>query len=101
METDLDLLPEARLKRPYKTHIFVIPRLTTFLCKRHMRKEADLLFTIPVGTHFWVLEEHEPLITAFLLLIVSRRECIYPCNLGGSKLATGTVRALEVRVDIF
>ena len=53
MENDLDLLLEDRIKRPYKTHIFVIPRLMKFLWRRHMVKESDILFTIPVGTHFW------------------------------------------------
>ena len=34
-----------------------------------MGKEADLLFTIPVGTPFWVLEEHEPPIVEFFSLL--------------------------------
>ena len=38
-----------------------------------MGKEADLLFIIPVGMPFGILEEHEPLIVALFLLIVSRR----------------------------
>ena len=34
-----------------------------------MGKEADLLFIIPVGMPFGILEEHEPLIVALFLLI--------------------------------
>ena len=95
IETDLDLLLEANLKSPYKTHIAVVPRLMTFLWRRHMGKEADLLFTIPVGIPFWVLEEHEPLIVAFFFPIVLLRELMGPCNIRGRKLSTDTVRALE------
>ena len=38
-----------------------------------MGKEADLLFTIPVGITCWGLGEHEPLIIDLFLLIVSHR----------------------------
>ena len=34
-----------------------------------MGKEADLLFTIPIGVPFWLLEEHELLIVAFFFLL--------------------------------
>ena len=69
-ETALDLLLEDRLNRPYKKYIVAIPRLITFLWIRQMVEEADLLFTIPVGILFWVLEEHETIIVALLLIIV-------------------------------
>ena len=52
METDLDLMLEARLKRPYKTHIVVIPHLMKLLWRIKMGKEADLLLTITVGIPF-------------------------------------------------
>ena len=52
METALDLLLEARLKRAYKTHIVVIPCLMKLLWRRQMGMDADLLFTIPVGMPF-------------------------------------------------
>ena len=38
MENALDLLLEARLKRPYETHIVVIFRLMTFLWRKNMGK---------------------------------------------------------------
>ena len=60
-----------------------------------MRKEADLLFTIPVGMPFWGLEENEPLIVAFFLPIISRRECRGPWNIRGRELVAGTVIAFE------
>ena len=72
METALELLLEARLKRTYKTNIVVIPQLMTFLWRRYMGKEADLLFTIPVGMPFWGLEEYEPVIVLFLSIVSCR-----------------------------
>ena len=38
-----------------------------------MGKEADLLFTVPVGMKFWGLGEQEPLILALFLPIVSQK----------------------------
>ena len=52
MENDLYLLLEAQLKRPYKTHIVVIPHLMKLLWRIKMGKEADLLLTITVGIPF-------------------------------------------------
>ena len=72
METALELLLEARLKRTYKTNIVVIPQLMTFLWRRYMGKEADLLFTIPVGMPYWGLEEYEPVIVLFLSIVSCR-----------------------------
>ena len=56
MQIVLYLLLEARLKKTHKTHLVMVPLLMTLLWTRQMRKEADLLFTIPVGMHFCVLE---------------------------------------------
>ena len=53
IETTLYLFLEDRLKRPYKTNLFMSPRLMILLWRRKMVKEADLLFTIPVGIPFW------------------------------------------------
>ena len=40
-----------------------------------MGEEADLLFTVPVVMPFWGLGEHEPLIIALCLPIVSHMNC--------------------------
>ena len=53
IETTLYLFLEDRLKRPYKTNLFMSPQLMILLWRRKMVKEADLLFTIPVGITFW------------------------------------------------
>ena len=41
------------------------------LVEKKMEKEADLLFTVTVGIPFWGLGEHEPLIIALFLPVVS------------------------------
>ena len=51
-----------------------------------MVKEADLLFTITVDMPFWGLKEHEPLIVALFIPIVSHRECLGPWNFRRSEL---------------
>ena len=53
IETTLYLFLEDRLKRPYKTNLFMSPQLMILSWRRKMVKEADLLFTIPVGIPFW------------------------------------------------
>ena len=53
METTLDLLLEDRIKRTYKTHTVVIPRLLKFLWGINMGNGGGLLFTIPVGMLYW------------------------------------------------
>ena len=73
-ETVIDLLLETCLWYPYWFHLIVITRLMTFLWRKQMGKGNDLLFTVPVGTSFWNLETHEPLIIAFFIPIISRRK---------------------------
>ena len=73
MDTALDLLLEAWINRFNKINIVVIPFLMELLWRIHMGKDADILFTIHVGMPFWTSEEHEHLIVALFLPIVSRR----------------------------
>ena len=61
-----------------------------------MGKEADLLFTVPVGIPGWGLGEHKPLIIALFLRIVSRRKWKVPWNIQGSDWGCGTVMDLEL-----
>ena len=59
-----------------------------------MGKEADLLFNITIGMHFWGLEDHKPLIVALFIPIVSLREWRGPWNTIWAELAAGTFREL-------
>ena len=54
-DTALELVLEARLQHPYKSHYMVVPRLMKFLWRKDMEKEADLLFTVPFWVPFWGL----------------------------------------------
>ena len=64
-----------------------------------MVKDADIFFTILFGIPFWVLDDHEPIIVALFLPIVSRRERRGQWNIRGRKLDTGTVRELDIEFN--
>ena len=61
-----------------------------------MGKKADLLFTVPVGMPCWGLREHEPLIIALFLPIVSRRNWKCPWTIHVSDWVRGAVRYFEL-----
>jgi hypothetical protein len=63
----------ARHKDPESTHVFVVPKLMTYLWRKRLFKETDIAFEVPVGVHFWDKRMHEKLIVAivFPLLDVS------------------------------
>ena len=71
-ETELELLMESQIQRPYKYHLMMVPCLINFLWRKNMGKEVDLL-TVLVGIPFWGLVEHKPLIIALFLPIFYRR----------------------------
>ena len=70
MHTVLELFCEDRFVNPHIPHVFVIPRLMTHLWRKNLAKDADLMFTVPVGVDFWPKDMHEPLIVAIVLPIV-------------------------------
>ena len=41
-----------------------------FFGRKQIWKEADLLFTVPMGIPFWDLGEHEPMIITLLITII-------------------------------
>ena len=67
----VEMLAEAKLKRPDSAHILVIPRLMTHLWRKALRKDAYLFFDVPAGTSLWQTNMHKPL-TVFLLLPLVR-----------------------------
>jgi hypothetical protein len=68
-----ELLGEAKHKRPYCTHLVVVPRLMTGKWRRTLVKESDFWMEIPAGTSFWPSTMHEP-----LTLLVSLPLCRHP-----------------------
>ena len=87
----VDQLGEARHKRPYCTHVVVVPRLMTGRWRKKMSKEADIMIEIPSGTSFWPNAMHEPLIL-FICLPLCRYQ---PWSLRGTKYMGGLVRELR------
>jgi hypothetical protein len=78
-------------KRPWNTHFVVVPRLMTGRWRRALFKEADLTFTIPVGTSFWPREMHEPLTVVVSFPIIR----YWPWKLRGTPLLEGLARKLR------
>ena len=91
----VEVLAEAKLKRPDSAHILVIPRLMTHLWRKALRKDADLFFDVPVGTSLWQTNMHEPLTVFLLLPLVRHRAWKGPWVLRGSNLATTSQKKLE------
>ena len=58
----LEQLGQAIHKRPYNTHVVVIPRLMTSRWRKLLGKICDLVFTVPLGTEAWSDSQFEPLV---------------------------------------
>jgi hypothetical protein len=63
-EAALELLGQSIHKRPYSTHVVLIPRLMTSWWRKKLLKTSDVAFTIPIGSPVWATANHEPLICA-------------------------------------
>jgi hypothetical protein len=63
----LEQLAASIHKRPYSTHIVLIPRLLTSYWWRLLGKTCDLVFTVPLGPDFWPPSHFEPLIVGLYL----------------------------------
>jgi hypothetical protein len=87
----VDQLGEARHKRPYGTHVVVVPRLMTGRWRKKMSKEADIMIEIPAGTSFWPSSMHEPLIL-FICLPLCRYQ---PWSFRGTKYMADLGRELR------
>ena len=53
MGSIMEVFNEDRMVHPCQTHVFVIPRLVTYLRRQHLGKDTDVLVTIAAGDHFW------------------------------------------------
>ena len=91
----VEMLAEAKLKRPSTAHVIVIPRLMTHLWRKALRRDADLFFDVPVGTSLWHTNMHEPLTVFLILPIIRRRQWRGPWVLQGSHLAGTAQKQLE------
>jgi hypothetical protein len=53
MEVAIELLWENKLAHPQWPHVFVVPCFVTYIWRRDLGKNADILFTVPAGVPFW------------------------------------------------
>jgi hypothetical protein len=60
----LDNMCESVLIRPWNSHIFVCPALLTAKWRKQLRKVADFIVTIPVGSSLWPHDMCEPIVFA-------------------------------------
>ena len=65
------------------------------LSRKQIGKEVDLMFTITDGIPFWGLVDHETMIFALVLPIVTRSGWKGPCTVRGSDLESAMVRSLD------
>lgn len=98
MPVVLEQFAKARHKRPEVAHVFVVPRLMTGHWRKELSKDADVLFTVRVGTSFWSTSQCEPLIVAIALPFVTRR--VSPESWRGPWVVRGSCFASELHQDI-
>ena len=68
----VEQLRDARNKRMYSLHIFVVPRLFTSIWRRQLSRVVDLFVTLPFIEDIWEKSsEHEPLTLAFVFPFLS------------------------------
>ena len=77
-ETTLGLVIGTKLKIPYALRMMVVMRLMTYLSRKQLGKEEDLLIPLPVGIYFWKMEHHEFRILPCLLSFGKRRNWLDP-----------------------
>ena len=62
----MEMFNEDRLAHPTAPHVFVVPRLMTYLWRKDLGKDADVLFTVQTGVPFWTSNQFEPLLVAIV-----------------------------------
>lgn len=69
----VEQLGKARHKRPDVLHMVAVPRLMTGRWRRHLTRESDFYFRIPVGCPLWPDTMYEPLLVFVCLPFLSHR----------------------------
>ena len=94
MEVTLELLCEDHLTHPQWSHVFVVPRLMTHLCRKDLMKNAYLLFAVPTQVSFWTARQLEPLIVAIVLPLMYVPSCTGPWLVRGTNKRERAEQAL-------
>ena len=71
------------------------------LWRKEIRKEAELLFTVPVGIPFWYFGEHDTLFIELLLPIISSSKWRLPWTIIGSERDSGTARDPHIELKLY
>jgi hypothetical protein len=69
----VEQLCETRHTRPGSGHIFICPALMTSRWRKRLAKVADAMFTVPVGSHLWGAQMHEPVVIALICPLLHSR----------------------------
>jgi hypothetical protein len=76
-EVVVEQLGKARHKRPHVLHMVAVPRLMTGRWRRHLTRESDFYFRVPVGCPLWPAAMFEPLLIFVCLPFVSHRPWLH------------------------
>lgn len=90
-EVVVEQVSEAIHKRPWSTHIIVVPRIMTGRWRGDMIKETDFWVEIPASTSFWSKERHEPLTLFISFPLIDR----YPWSIRRTPLLEELGRELR------
>ena len=74
--------------------MMLVSQLMTILWRKHIRKEAYFIFTIPLRQKLRVLSEHGPLIVALFLAVISHINWSGPWTISGGEWSYITVTEL-------
>ena len=81
---------DANLKRIYASHVMIVLRMISYLCRKQLGKESELLITLPVGILFFNMEHHVPLILACFLPVVNHKKWSGTWGIKGSKFGSSS-----------
>lgn len=87
----LEQLAYSIHKRPYHTHVIVIPRLLTARWRKLLGKICCITFTVPLGCDVWHDSQFEPLLIGLYLPLSRHR----PWNLRGTPVLERVKRLLR------
>ena len=69
IEIAVNLFKKDWIARHLNPHVFIVPRLVIHLWRKNLGKDADVLWTVGTGDHFWNKLQHEPLMLAIIFIL--------------------------------
>ena len=68
---DLELMIRFKLNSSHEFHVMIVPWLITYLWRKHLGKEKELMISITVELYFWKLEHQKIMILICLLPVLN------------------------------